>query len=111
MKKNEAIELLLRDKLNRIGFESASFVDLPDEPTMDFGWFDLCDHDHNARMENEKLILDLWFVAYRFDGLPKEAIVDTKTISNGLQDATMHKLRMAVEISYICFDGERFMLI
>jgi hypothetical protein len=112
MKKEDAITLLLDGKLNRIGVKSAVFVDIPSEAPMEMGWFDLIDQDHNARLVEDSLYLDMWYRAYRISNPPVNAILETKDVTtpDGIE-VEMNKFRMLVELDYIVLDRERIWLL
>lgn len=104
----EAIKWVLGRKLNRIGFRKATFKDIPAIIPMEDGWMDLSEKDDNARLENDQLILDLWFPENVVLNPPAQAIISSKTVTAPLyKDQVLNKFRMIIELDYIYLDGKR----
>jgi hypothetical protein len=110
LKKEEAIQLLLDGKVDSVGVKRAVYADIPTMDPIEMVWFDLIDQDHNARLEDGKLYLDVWYSTLRFPNPPKEAIIDTKQVRTPDGMVTLNKFRMIVGIEYINLDGKRIWL-
>ncbi|ADO59636.1 hypothetical protein [Paenibacillus polymyxa] len=108
MKEKEAISLLLEGKLKRVGVKRAVFADIPGEEPIEWVWFDLVDQDHNARLENGSLYMDIWYCA--LPNLPEDSFVDKREIQTPKGLVTLFKFRMMVELDYISLDGKRIWL-
>ncbi|MGG3471535.1 hypothetical protein ABES02_29225 [Neobacillus pocheonensis] len=108
----QAVQSILTGSIQSFGYHRAYFADLPDYEPKDFGSMDLSDGDHNARIEDETLMLDLWFTDHYGCSWPEHVVLNRRTvISRDFGAVAQVKLRIAVallDVAYLNVDQERF---
>lgn len=115
MNKQQAMEEIVAGKHKRFAFKKAVFVDLPDKEEMTDGWFDLHDGQYAAKIEENKLVLELWFLglAFGMNSMPQSAIVEKQEADTPHGKVPYIKLRVAIteeDMDYIYKDGKRIYL-
>ncbi|RRJ54932.1 hypothetical protein EHV15_35770 [Paenibacillus oralis] len=78
MNKNEAIRMVLDKRVTAIGARMMSLVDVPNGEVYEDCFLDLYNQDHNAKILEGNLVLELWFADYKITGVTPQAILDTR---------------------------------
>lgn len=115
MDKKQAMEEIVAGKHNRFGFKKAIFPDIQDSVPMEDGWFDLADGGYSAKVEENKLILELWFMSrvMYLGSLPNTAILDEKEVEMEYGKIPYVKVRVSVaedDMDYVNQGGKRIYL-
>jgi hypothetical protein len=105
-----AIQKIIGGEISRFGFLKAMCPDLPEDHfyyDMIYGWFDLADEDHQAKLIGDDVFLELWFHGTQF---PLEAIV--KSRQRNINELTYYQTKLNVKIAksdfdYVTLDGHR----
>jgi hypothetical protein len=103
---NLVIEGILSGEHKAFGYRLAYFSDLPKVEPFTEGWIDLSEGDHNPRIEDDILYLDLWYGS----SFPDHAVIDRKQVEGYHGPTTMSKVRIAiavVDVEYANIDGKR----
>lgn len=108
----EATSLILEGTVQSFGFKKAFYHDMKDHNPMELGWFDLHEGDHQARIENDSLLLDLWFNDYGFR-LSEDAIKDRRKVPIPEGSVFQIKLTFRVplqDIDYLHLNSKRIFI-
>jgi hypothetical protein len=102
----QAIVSILAGTAKSIGYHKTYFADLPDHEPNEMGWINLDDGDHNARIEDDVLYLELW----QRGSFPESAIIDRRVLRGPLGESKQVKVRAAVallDVAYLHIGEER----
>lgn len=108
MNKCEAIRLVLDKQATAIGARTMSLIDVSDGEVYEDCYLDLHFQEHNARMIDGDLVLELWFASYKISKITPEAILSKRNVNRDFETITLYKVRVKVDLDCVYFDGKRF---
>lgn len=108
MKKEEAIQLVLKKKVTAIGARTISLVDNPSGDVYEDVFLNLSDQDYNPQIVEGDLVLDLWFADYQIPDTPPEAVLETRVENRLFGLVKTHKVRVKVVFDRVNVEYHRF---